>query len=52
MNAQRNFKDTVGRMLFARPENALQLYNALNGTDYTDSSVIEFNTLENAIYLG
>ena len=52
MNAQRNFKDTVGRMLFGRPENALQLYNALNGTDYTDPSGIKFNTLENAIYLG
>ena len=44
MNAQRNFKDTVGRMLFARSENALQLYNALNGTDYTDSSLTRLRT--------
>ena len=34
---QRNYKDTVSRMLFREPENALSLYNALNGTDYTDA---------------
>ena len=27
---QRNYKDTVSRMLFREPENALSLYNALN----------------------
>ena len=35
---QRNYKDTVSRMLFRKPENALSLYNALNGTSYTDVS--------------
>ena len=40
---QRNYKDTVSRMLFREPENALSLYNALNGTDYTDASQIIFN---------
>ena len=52
MNTQRNYKDTVSRMLFQEPGNALSLYNSLNGTDYTDESMIEFNTLENAIYMG
>ena len=47
--AKRNYKDTVSRMLFRKPENALSLYNALNGTDYTDSTQITFNMLENAI---
>ena len=50
--AQRNYKDTVSRMLFREPENALSLYNALNGTNYTDASQITFNMLDNAIYMG
>ena len=50
--AKRNYKDTVSRMLLRKPENALSLYNALNGTDYTDSTQITFNILENAIYMG
>lgn len=49
---QRNYKDTVYRMLFKEPENALSLYNGLNGTNYKDTSMLEFNTLENAIYMG
>lgn len=52
MNTKRNQKDTVYRMLFREPENALSLYNGLNGTDYKDVSLLEFNTLENAIYMG
>ena len=48
---QRNYKDTVSRMLFREPENALSLYNALNGTNYMDSSQITFNMLDNAIYM-
>ena len=52
MNTKRNQKDTVYRMLFRKPENALSLYNGLNGTDYKDVSKLEFNTLENAIYMG
>lgn len=52
MNTQRNYKDTVYRMLFKEPAHALSLYNSLNGTAYTDESLLEFNTLENAIYMG
>ena len=52
MNTQRNYKDTVSRMLFREPGNALSLYNSLNGTHYTDTGMLEFNTLENAIYMG
>lgn len=52
MNTQKNYKDTVYRMLFKETEAALSLYNGLNGTTYTDESMLEFNTLENAIYMG
>lgn len=47
----RNYKDTIFRMLFKKPDNALSLYNALNGTSYKDIKKLQFNTLENAIYM-
>lgn len=48
---QRNYKDTVFRMIFREKENLLSLYNALNGTDYTDVDELEITTLENAVYM-
>ena len=48
----RLYKDSVFRMLFSDKERLLSLYNALNGTNYTDPDELEINTLENAIYLG
>lgn len=50
-SVQRNYKDTVFRMLFQEKQNLLSLYNALNGTDYTDTSGLEITTLENAVYM-
>ncbi len=47
----RNYKDTVFRMLFKEKENLLSLYNALNGTGYTDVDKLEITTLENAVYM-
>lgn len=34
--AQRNYKDTLFRMIFKDPEALLSLYNAVNDTEYTD----------------
>lgn len=48
---QRNYKDTVFRMLFRDSMNLLSLYNALNGTVYTDVEDLEITTLENAVYM-
>lgn len=48
---QRNYKDTVFRMLFKEKENLLSLYNALNETAYTDVDKLEITTLENAVYM-
>ena len=50
-SVQRNYKDTVFRMLFREKENLLSLYNALNGTTYTDVDSLEITTLENAVYM-
>ena len=51
VKAQRNYKDTLFRMLFKDKENLLSLYNALNKTDYTDMNGLEITTLENAVYM-
>lgn len=48
---QKKYKDTVFRLLFSNKQSALSLYNGINGTDYQDESLLEFNTLENAIYM-
>ena len=47
----RTYKDTLFRMLFREKENLLQVYNALNGTNYTDADALQIVTLENAIYM-
>ena len=51
VKVQRNYKDTIFRMLFKDKENLLSLYNALNKTDYTDVNELEITTLENAVYM-
>ena len=48
----RKFKDTIFNLLFNKPEEALQLFNALNGTDYKDTSALRIMTLEAGLYLG
>ena len=51
----RKYKDSVFRMLFGSAEykeNTLALYNAMNGSSYTDAGVLELNTIEDVIYMG
>ena len=50
--ANRNYKDTVFRMLFSDRQNLLSLYNAVSGSHYDDPEMFEIVTLENAIYMG
>ena len=47
----RSYKDRVFRMLFSDRKRLLELYNALNGTDYANVEDLTVNTLENAIYI-
>ena len=51
MPVYQNYKDRVFRMLFSDKGRLLELYNALNGTDYPDPDELTVNTLENAIYI-
>ena len=45
------YKDRVFRMLFKDRRRLLELYNALNDTDYTSHEKLEVNTLDNAIFI-
>ena len=46
-----DYKDRLFRMIFNDKEKLLELYNAMNGSDYMDASELQVVTLENAIYL-
>ena len=48
-------KDRVFKFLFGNPNNrewTLNLYNAVNGSKYDNPDDIQFNTIEDAVYLG
>jgi len=48
----RKVKDRLFRFIFENDKEALlQLYNALNGTDYKDTADIEIVTLEDIVYM-
>ena len=52
--ASERHKDTLFRDLFGSPERkdrTLSLYNALNGTAYTDPDELEMTTLDGVLYL-
>ncbi len=51
MRTKRNYKDSIFRMLYLDEKELLNLYNAVNGTNYTDVENLEVNTLQNAIYM-
>ncbi len=48
----RIMKDKLFNVVMQSPEAKLQVYNALNGTNYTDASALIVTTLENVVYLG
>ncbi len=48
----REYKDRVFRIVFRDKESLLELYNAINGTDYENPDTLEIHTLEDVIYMG
>ena len=51
----RRYKDRLFNFLFGTEEHrewTLDLYNAVNQTDYKDSSAIEITTIREVMYLG
>ena len=51
IHVARNHKDRLFRMIFREKKELLSLYNAVNGTSYTNAEDLEIVTLENAIYM-
>ena len=54
ISVSREHKDRLFNFIFGRPENkkwTLSLYNAVNGSSYDDETEIEFNTLEEYLYV-
>lgn len=52
MAVKRNYKDSLFNFLFGNKKEALGLYNALNGSSYSDESMLEITTIEGAMYVG
>ena len=55
MGANDEYKDRVFKYLFGNPANrewTLALYNAVNGSSYENADDIEYNIIEDAVYLG
>lgn len=53
--ATSEYKDRLFSFIFGSPGNeawTLSLYNAVNGTSYSDPSKIEINTIREALYMG
>ena len=51
----KKYKDRLFRNIFSDEKNKdklLDLYNALNGTEYTDPSDLEITTIDDVIYMG
>lgn len=48
---RRKYKDRLFQKVFEDKGDLLDLYNAVNGTHYTNSEELEITTLEDVIYL-
>ena len=51
IRGNRKYKDSLFRMVFRKKSDLLELYNAINGTEYTNPDELEINTLENVLYI-
>lgn len=52
VSIKRDYKSSMFCMLWENKEELLSLYNATNGTHYTNADDLIINTLKNAIYMG
>ena len=51
----REYKDRLFKFIFGNPENkewTLELYNAVNGSNYDNPDDIMFNTIDDVVYMG
>ncbi|MBP3610249.1 MAG: hypothetical protein J6J42_07935 [Lachnospiraceae bacterium] len=55
IQTNRQYKDRLFRLIFGSEKNKkyiLDLYNALNDTNYTDDSLLEITTIQDVVYMG
>ena len=50
MTVKRKYKDSVFRSIFNNKRSLLELYNAIHETNHQDESIIEINTLKDALF--
>ena len=46
------YKDRLFRLIFHEKKELLELYNAVNESDYTDPEELEITTIEDVVYMG
>ena len=51
LRVNRKYKDRLFRFLFQEKKDLLQLYNAINGSDYTDPEALEIVTMEDVLFM-
>ncbi len=51
IHGNRNYKSSFFCMVFDRKKDLLELYNAVNGTNYQNADDLEVNTLDNVLYM-
>ena len=49
---KRKYKDSLFRFVFREPQEILQLYNAINHTNYANPDDLVITTMEDVIYIG
>ena len=53
-DAKKDYKNRLFQFIFDNPDNrewTLSLYNAMNGTKYTNANDLQFNTIGDAVYM-
>lgn len=51
----REYKDRLFKFIFGNPEHkdwTLSLYNAVNGSHHTNADELQFNTIDDVVYMG
>ncbi len=48
----KKYKDKLFRIIFRKKKDLLDLYNAINGTNYKNTKHFSITTLEDVVYMG
>ena len=51
IHGNRTYKSSLFCMVFENEQDLLDLYNAMNNSNYTDASQLRINTIENVLYI-